>query len=138
MKTIFGAPSEKWDEVQAVQFEPTVYIQYCGSRWAGEAPGSVEELLSVMASHPLDVERLGADYFITENPCEGVQEQGPSGKMEWVDGEPFYKAPGWYRFSGNFADLSHAFGIDTNDKETIQALKKAIAANIEKFSAVKA
>ena len=82
---------------------PTTTIISNGSRWAGQAPGDLDELLGVLAKHP-----LSARYA----PFIHVSEIGGS-----------------TQFFGNFATVSHVFNIDTNDPETIAKLTEAITKN---------
>lgn len=84
-----------------------------GSKWAGEAPDTIEQLIEVLAQHPLD--RRFEDYgnFIDRDP-------------EWLDGST---KPGVVIFFGNFLTVSHVFNIETDDPEVIERLNRAIKAN---------
>lgn len=75
-----------------------------GSRWAGQEPATIAELLNVLERHPLDP--IWAPFV---HPSE-------------VDGDT--------RFVGNFQTISHVFNIATDDPYTRDALMTAIAANI--------
>ncbi|MCR4307490.1 MAG: hypothetical protein NUV80_02940 [Candidatus Berkelbacteria bacterium] len=123
MNTIKGAPLHKWDEVLAVQHEPLVYIVSNGSKWAGESPDDVANLLQVLTETPLDPSFENYGNFICPDPCEGVRDNG-----KWVDGKRLFDVS-MTHFHGNFFTLSHVFSIYTNDPETIQALTKAIKEN---------
>jgi hypothetical protein len=133
-RIINGCPRDKWEEVQAVQHAPFIFIQSNGSRWAGEEAGDVDELLNMLANYKLDIERFGT--FITVNPCRGVQNPkwniGDEETPRWIDGERLYNEDGVVAFFGNFENYSHCFGIHTNHKPTIEALTAAIELNIEK------
>ncbi len=129
---INGSPCDKWEEAQAAQHAPFVYIMSCGSRWGGEEPGDIADLLDALKSATLDPKFEKYGNFINPSPCRGVRnpEWGYGAKVpEWIDGEPLYAAP-VTRFFGNFLNLSHVFNIDTNDAPTIAALTAAIKANI--------
>ena len=134
-RIITGAPCEKWEEVQAIQHEPFIYISSCGSHWAGDEPDDVTALLKMLAEHPLDPTFEKYGNFIEANPCEGVYNPNylKRGKPQWqeryIDGPRLYTCEGVYHFSGNFFDWSFAFGIDTNDADTIERLTTAIRAN---------
>ena len=123
---IKGCPRDKWEEVQAIQHEPFIYIKSNGSRWMGDEEGDISELLEVLAKHELDSRMFNHD-FITVDPCEGVRDPHVYGK--WIDGPRLYECDGVYSFFGNFVDVSHVFNIDTNHKPTIDALLAAIEAN---------
>ena len=123
---IKGCPRDKWEEVQAIQHEPFIYIKSNGSRWMGDEEGDISELLGVLAKHELD-SRMFKHGFITVDPCEGVQDPHVPGK--WIDGPRLYECDGVYNFFGNFVGVSHVFDIDTNHKPTIDALVAAIEAN---------
>jgi len=127
-------PDGKWDAVQAIQHEPFIYIQWNGSRWLGQEEGEITELLEVLANH-----KLGDFHYISENPCHGVENPDwcmGSGKPHYIDGPRMYAVDGVFRFCGNFETVSHAFGIDTNHKPTIDALAAAFARNRELFGGV--
>lgn len=78
-----------------------------GSKWAGEEPDSIEKLLEVMKTEPLDrtFEQYG-DFCISMPNTDGA-----------------------LRFWGNFHAVSHVFSIETNDPEVIESLIGAIKAN---------
>lgn len=136
MKIIKGCPADKWDEVQAAQHEPFIYIMGNGSKWAGEEEDDLPQLLHMLENHPLDITRF--DNFYTVNPCSGVVNPdwtwGSDEKTtpHWIDGPRLYACDGVVDFFGNFADYSHGFSIATNDKETIDTLISAINRNIER------
>lgn len=123
---IKGCPRDHWDEVQAIQHEPFIYIMSNGSKWAGEEADDIDALLKTLSEQPLDPRFEPAGEFITQNPCCGVP--GPT-RGTYVDGPRMYTA-NVTRFFGNFYTVSHVFQIDTNDQETIDALTKAIRKNI--------
>ena len=75
-----------------------------GSKWAGQAPDSVDKLLSVLQEYPLD--RTFEDY----------------GNFIQRDGKTV-------RFWGNFYNLSHVFQIDTDDPDLISRLSGAVRDN---------
>lgn len=86
-----------------------------GSKWAGEEPDSIEELLEVLKHHPLDpdFEECGNFFYkLTEKDlCKGSKHlAGP------------------YTAFGNFWTISHGFNIN-GTKEEMEPLRKAIRAN---------
>lgn len=133
MHIVKGCPRDKWEEVQAIQHEPFVYIMGNGSRWAGSEEGDISELLDMLAKHTLDVERF--KDFWSVDPCSAMDNPDwhfGSELPRWIDGERLYAHDGVYRFFGNFLDYSHGFSIDTNDRPTIDALTNAIRLNVER------
>lgn len=80
-----------------------------GSKWAGDSPDTIDDLLAVLGTHALDrtfePEQFG--NFIFQHD----------------------KQPGITCFFGNFAELSHVFNIDTDDQNVIDLLTAAIRAN---------
>lgn len=74
-----------------------------GSRWAGQSPATIEDLLDVLGKHPLS--GTHAPFIHHSEIC------------------------GSTRFFGNFATVSHVFNIDTDDPELIATLTAAIAQN---------
>lgn len=75
-----------------------------GSKWAGQAPDTIEQLLDVLNNYALDRRFEEGGNFI-------------------MDREP------GVRFWGNFLKLSHVFSIDTDEPQTIERLTKAIREN---------
>lgn len=131
MHIVKGCPRDKWEEVQAIQHEPFIYIMGNGSKWAGEEEDDLPELLTVLATHPLDPR---FETFYTINPCEGIKnpdycpwERGNT-EPAYLNGPRFYQCEA-ARFFGNFLTISHGFSIDTNDPATIEQLVAAIQAN---------
>ena len=96
----------------------TTTIKSNGSRWAGQEPATVDELLDVLATHPLDSTFEKYGNFITD--CDGL--------LNYL-GKPINYPAGSVKFWGNFRDLSHVFDIVTNDATTIAALTTAIRSN---------
>lgn len=134
MQIIKGDWCDKSEEVARAQSGPFIFVNSNGSKWAGQEPDSVKELLDVLELEPLDrsFERYG--NFITLNPCEGVRNPdwcygSPSGVEPWIDGKRIFAVDGVAHFFGNFFKLSHVFSIYTNDADTISKLTKAIRAN---------
>ena len=88
----------------------TTTINSNGSKWAGQAPDSIEKLLDVLAFDVLDrrfENEDGGDVFISKR-CEVTE---------------------IVHFRGNFFRLSHVFGIDTDEPDVIDSLTAAIRAN---------
>jgi hypothetical protein len=127
---IKGCPRDKWEEVQAVQHEPFIYIMGNGSKWAGEEEDNLDTLLLMLSNYRLDMERTA----ITVNPCVGAVNPNwtwGSGEPRWIDGQRMYACDGVVSFSGNFERYSHGFSIDTNDPSTIATLTRAIERNAD-------
>ena len=129
-----GGPEGKWEAVQAMQHEPFIFIQSCGSRWLGQEERDIAELLEVLANYRLRQEGFGGSYY-TVNPCTWAhnpmwQWDSPPEVNKYVDGPRLYSCDGVVRFFGNFEKLSHVFNIDTNHKPTIDALIAAIENNV--------
>lgn len=82
-------------------------IHHNGSRWAGEAPATVEELLNVLATEALDRRFEAYGNFIVNSALH----------------------QGTVSFFGNFYALSHGFSIETDDAQTIRALTASIREN---------
>lgn len=130
---IKGCQRDKWAEVQAIQSQPFVYIMGNGSKWIGEDPDDVRELLDALIKYSLDAERFNG--FWADDPCAGVDNPDwtyENGKPRWIDGPRLYSCNGVVRFFGNFIEYSHGFSIDTNDAQTINELKDAIRANLRR------
>lgn len=101
-----------------------------GSRWMGEEPATVEELLEVMARTPLDPRFEDYGGFIGDTRGAKPAGYNAAGKRCYIDTGPIYpEHPQAVRFWGNFFELSHVFEIDTDDPETIEKITRAIRAN---------
>lgn len=121
-----------------------IHIESNGSRWAGEKPVTIDDLLAVMAREPLcpsflhpsiqDAGELpyeGAARKAVRNPKWLPYAPNKGDNPEFIDGEPIHpEAPEARRFFGNFANVSHVFCIDTDEPEVIERLRAAIAANM--------
>jgi len=95
-------------------------IQSNGSRWAGEEPATIAELLEA-----LQVETLDPSFEDYGNFVESDRDL-----MSYITGKPIYPDnPRVVRFFGNFATVSHVFNIDTDEPEIISSLSAAIRAN---------
>ncbi len=78
-----------------------------GSRWYGQSPASIPELLDVLATSPLCPSFLAYGGFALDTGSPGV-----------------------VTFWGNFAEVSHVFNITTDDDLTIERLAVAIKTNL--------
>lgn len=87
-----------------LEFRPRTTIDSNGSRWFGQAPATVDELLAVLAAEPLERSFEIYGNFITSD-----------------DGET--------RLWGNFHAISHVFSIGTRDPDLIERLTTAIRSN---------
>lgn len=85
---------------------PQTTIHSNGSKFAGQEPDSIDDLLEVLAAHPLDARR-----FPRPIRCA-------------VGGSPLVE------FHGNFTGLSHVFRIVTDDPVVIGRLAQAVATNL--------
>lgn len=90
-----------------------------GSKWAGEAPDSIEKLFSVLEEATLE-------------PCwEDERTKSFICPLVWVYPKlAKHSDKGFYEISGNFIELSHTFQINTNDKKLVARFKKAINKNM--------
>lgn len=131
---IKGVPCDTWDQVQAIQHEPFIYIMGNGSKWAGEEEDDVSVLLDMLAKETLDPRfEYREPYFWTVDPCGAVYNPDwtyDNGLERYIDGPRLYECNGVVRFFGNFLTYSHGFNIDTNHQPTIDALIAAIEANM--------
>lgn len=120
-----------------------IAIESNGSRWAGGTPATVDELVEVMGREALcpsfldlmgpgDRAYEGAARRAVPNP--DWNHESPPSVWRWIDGPPIHpEAPDAVRFFGNFRNLSHVFCIDTDEPETIERLRAAIAANMDRW-----
>lgn len=100
-------------------------IESNGSKWAAEAPDSIDQLLAVLASEPLDSSFEQYGNFIITNPRHCVY----LGRNKYQELDPIYPDASATRFFGNFANVSHVFNIDTDEPELVATLTAAIRAN---------
>ena len=99
----------------------TTKIVSNGSRFAGEAPASLEDLFDLLGREPLDLD------WLSSLPQEAPLLRKGGVQLVYPD------APGTVCFLGNFANLSHVFQIDTDDAALIVRLRAAIAANVARW-----
>lgn len=87
-----------------------------GSKWNGQEPDTIEQLIEVLGKHDLDIESFGAHGFISFKDSNG------------------YSARDYEQHTvqilGNFFDLSHMFNIE-GVYENLRPLINAIEANIK-------
>jgi len=93
-------------------------IQSNGSKWYGQEPDSIEELIQVLNKYSLDPTFEDYGNFIQLNP-------------KWLKPEIAEKYQGCAKFFGNFSSISHVFNIITDEPEIIQVLTNAINKNIQ-------
>lgn len=98
-----------------------------GSKWAGQEPDSIEDLIKVLEEYTID-ERFFAKYGVDR---DGRYTSNEDSIYEYKNHNPINNRTleGFYLFFGNFEEISHVFNIETNDKEVIDKLVKAIKAN---------
>jgi len=78
-----------------------------GSKWYGQAPDTIEQLLAILVSHPLE-------------PWSVIERSRVS------------RTVGYF---GNFRTISHVFNILTDDPAVIRRLSRAIRANQRRYPA---
>lgn len=96
-----------------------------GSKFAGEQPDSIEELIKVLRTEPLDPVFEEYGNFVNRTP-------------HFLHKEAQEKYNGCAQIFGNFAFYSHVFNILTDDAELIDSLEKLIRENQETESYIKA
>lgn len=132
---IVGCPRDKWEEVQAIQHESFVWVQYGGASSDREDNGTLDGLKHMLETYPLrrDFEPYG--NFIQVDPCRGIHNPDWSYldedtyKPKWIDGPRLYACGGVTMFNGNFFTYSHAFCVVTNHQLTIDLLTHLIRVN---------
>jgi hypothetical protein len=110
------AKEEVTEEATENQREFITEIKSNGSKWYGESPDTIDQLIDVLNKHALDP--------TFENYGNFINEYSP---QQWTDSNKNLK--GCISFFGNFYTLSHVFNIITNDPVVIDKLTKAIRAN---------
>src|SRR5262249_4361699 len=101
----------------AMEVATMLLIRWNGSKWAGEAPDPLETLLQRMKEHAIE------PFWLAGDMCEDAA----------IDSETGLASPTVRHFGGNFVTYSHAFGIETDEPETIAKLRAAIADNMRTF-----
>ncbi len=90
-------------------------IQSNGSKWYGQEPDTIDELLEVLKTETIEDRFFSKTYY--------------SHHDKWLTRCPISKEGDIYHFFGNFEQLSHVFNIRTNDPVIIDKLKNAIMNN---------
>lgn len=98
----------------------TTIILSNGSHCLGSGPDTIEELLEVLESQPLD--RTFEDFGGFHSPFPSLCDQ-------WGNHNHDSELEGKESFFGNFFGLSHVFNIYTDESEVIQSLSEAISRN---------
>ena len=96
----------------------TTLIVSNGSKWMGEAPDSIETLLAVLATEPLDHRFEAYGNFITRLTAQNL-----------LNADRYPEHIGMTQFWGNFARVSHVFHIRTDEPALIASLRTAIRQN---------
>ena len=91
-------------------------IQSNGSKWFGQKPDTIEELIEVLNTYALDPTFEDCGNFYNPNP-------------QYLKKEYAEKYKGCSSFFGNFAEISHVFNITTDEPEIIRRLVEAINNN---------
>lgn len=91
-------------------------IDMIGSKWAGQADDTVDDLLALMALEPLDprFEAYGNFLCLIHETSDHGLPHPDNGAM---------------RLWGNFLTCSYVFGITTTDPDLIHRAYRAIVAN---------
>jgi len=92
-------------------------IQSNGSKWYGQEPDTIEDLIQVLNNYALDPTFEKYGNFVNVNP-------------QWINKEIAEKYKVCVKFFGNFSELSHVFNIITDEPEVIEVLTKAINKNL--------
>lgn len=96
-----------------------------GSKWAGEAPDSIEKLLEVLKDNTIE-ERFFHQFIA--NP-HSSKPKIKSNLCPISHNQDKYFFEGATLFFGSFEERSHVFRIATNDPEIIEKLSEAIKNN---------
>ncbi len=99
---------------------PTI-IHSCGSHWHGEAQSSIDDLMAVLETEPLDLKFEQYGNYISPN-------WGRNGILDPELNEQA-RRDRMFGFWGNFANRSFVFNIHTNDRALIRKLGNAIRSN---------
>lgn len=97
-----GLETGKGSDMQNVQQEITILSN--GSKWYGEEPDTIDKLLEILATEPLDPSF--EDY----------------GNFVWLE-------DGFWHVFGNFWSVSHVFRIQSRSHEAIASIEAALRAN---------
>jgi hypothetical protein len=89
-------------------------IKNIGSKWAGEAPDTIDDLLKMLREQPLDRSFEAYGNFCHKPVWDGVNPY------------PDINPARLWSFFGNFLSVSYGFTIYTDDSEIVQRLQKAI------------
>lgn len=95
-----------------------------GSKWAGEKPDTIEQLLEALENNALDRTFENYGNFIIKCTPEYWEENSRQGFMRGMK-----HLIGTTHFFGNFYSLSHVFNIRTDEPDIVSKLTKAIRAN---------
>lgn len=87
-----------------------------GSKWYGQTPDTIEDLLKVLENEVLDPMYEDFGNFINLKP-------------QWVKPEANEKYKNCVKIFGNFSTISHVFDIITDEQEIISKLHEAITNN---------
>lgn len=90
-----------------------------GSKWAGEAPDSIDKLIEVLKNNTIE-----------ERFFESFNTRSKKG-LKWHQLSPIdvNVTKTKHIFFGNFEEVSHVFRIETNDPDIIKKLSNAIRNN---------
>lgn len=87
-----------------------------GSKWAGESPDTIEDLIEVLKSETLDPIFEEYGNFVNRTP-------------HWIHKEAQEKYKGCTQIFGNFFATSHVFNITTDDEDLISTIENIVRLN---------
>ncbi len=107
------------------------HIDSNGSKFMGDAPDTIEQLLARMQAETLDpvFEEYG-NFVSPARKAHRECSEATGWKDVYTDAGPIYpEHPDAMHFWGNFRTYSHVFSIYTDDPALIERLTAAIRAN---------
>lgn len=107
------------------------HIDSNGSKWAGESPDTIDQLIARLQSETLDptFEEFG-NFVSPARKATRINDESTNWRDKYVDAGPIYpEHPDALHFWGNFLTYSHVFSIYTDDPDVIERLTAAIRAN---------
>jgi len=117
MSTIIACqPNQAAEHLAQNQGAVLVLVFQNGSRFAGEPPASLAELLALLDAEPLRADQAEFGFIIAD----------PLG----LDEKPLFPHD-FVSFRGNFERLSHGFNVATNDPAVIAQLTAEINRNLK-------
>ena len=118
-----GQPAGRHGAIRAFNHHTNMTtIHSNGSKWYGEEPDSIETLIEVLEREPLDpsFERYGGFIYAAGSERHSIID--PVLRREAREARIVC-------FFGNFKRVSHVFRIESNDRDVVLRLSRAIRAN---------